>query len=704
MSCVRTLAIVALASGVLACDTTPMFQQPPPEDHSPDATTSTTTPDAGSAADASAPDAVVHCMPAMCAEGQLQCSGSQIQVCARTQGCLGWQTMMTCGASEQCRDAQCLPTMCTQGAITPCPDRGVCRGGQRTCVSGVWSTCNWQIGPSMEVCDGLDNDCDGAVDDHLMLTLCPKQQGVCAGTLQRCAPAQGGLVCDATAYTDQAMMNGQTYQEMETLCDGQDNDCDGMVDNTAVCAPGQHCDSALKACACDSTHHACGSQCLSNDSVDSCGGSCTPCPTDPHGQPGCSANMCTISCSGGFHECGSSCADNTSPATCGTSCSPCPQQDPHGQATCTNGSCGTQCSNGYRMCGGPVCAACPTAGVAQTACLGPICVAMQCMPGLSPCSTGCCGFSTELVATSASLEQPAIAIDASGQTYIAYIWSGLQLATRIAPGSWTPQGVDSEANRHVAMTYNGGELHLAYQTFNSGTNTFSVRHAHGTPLIPQDLDDPGCCSAGTWIAVNSSNAAYVLFNYDAQNTGGDIREQNNTTGVFSGSLVDSQYAGSQSQAGVAFDSQGVAIVDSTMGGTIQLLRFTGTSWAPTTITSAARSDVTIQSGPSGLIVAYAPVAGGVHVARQNGTSWTTEDVNTMAQSSDHLSLAIDPMSGEPHLVYVSGGSLIYASSVQGTWTEVTVDTGVSYGALAIDAQGSAHIAYVKSTGTLMYAH
>ena len=86
----------------------------------------------------------------------------------------------------------------------------------------------------VEVCDGLDNDCNGEVDDGVLLTFYPDRDGDGfgdeEGVLVGCAA--GSEYIDSGGDCDDS--DPEVHPLAEELCDGLDNDCDGTTDVDAT--------------------------------------------------------------------------------------------------------------------------------------------------------------------------------------------------------------------------------------------------------------------------------------------------------------------------------------------------------------------------------------------------------------------------------------------------------------------------------------
>ena len=85
-----------------------------------------------------------------------------------------------------------------------------------------------------EVCDGIDNDCDGRADEHLTSTYYADGDGDGYGdesTAVEACEAPSGHALEAGDCDD---ADASVSPGTEEACDGLDNDCDGHVDETAT--------------------------------------------------------------------------------------------------------------------------------------------------------------------------------------------------------------------------------------------------------------------------------------------------------------------------------------------------------------------------------------------------------------------------------------------------------------------------------------
>ncbi len=136
-----------------------------------------------------------------------------------------------CDGNTDLSDDECI---CIPGSTQVCgySETGECQFGEQTCIDGYfWSTCNGNIEPVSEICDGLDNDCDGEEDNGFNIgEACDNNQsGVCFET--------GVYICDGPDATTCNAPDGSGNAENEICDDGLDNDCDGNTDLEDVDCP-----------------------------------------------------------------------------------------------------------------------------------------------------------------------------------------------------------------------------------------------------------------------------------------------------------------------------------------------------------------------------------------------------------------------------------------------------------------------------------
>jgi hypothetical protein len=114
------------------------------------------------------------------------------------------------------------------------------RTGQYVCkADGTGTECNATPGtPTPEVCDGLDNNCNGIIDDGVLLVFYKDMDGdgYTDGTTQVGCTAPSGYVLSATSG-DCNDNDPNINPARAEICDNKDNNCNGQTDEGNVCAP-----------------------------------------------------------------------------------------------------------------------------------------------------------------------------------------------------------------------------------------------------------------------------------------------------------------------------------------------------------------------------------------------------------------------------------------------------------------------------------
>jgi hypothetical protein len=163
-----------------------------------------------------------------CALGKRQCINGQWGACVGS----ALPTKEECdGEDDDCNGKiDDLPARDCYTGPAGTQGTGNCKGGQRTCNNGTWSKCQGEQTPTKEDCNGLDDDCNGQIDENLTHSCYDGPAGTDGkGTCQ-----SGTKSCNQGKWTT---CQNQVIPTQEVCGNNLDDDCNGQIDDPAAC----HC-------------------------------------------------------------------------------------------------------------------------------------------------------------------------------------------------------------------------------------------------------------------------------------------------------------------------------------------------------------------------------------------------------------------------------------------------------------------------------
>lgn len=302
------------------------------------------------------------CAPAgVCEHRRLHARCATRQICDRALGCIA---SPPCANATDCADDDpCSIEMCEASTAT-CTfsilDNDSDGDPPRVCGGTDCDDANASVHVGgVDVCNGIDDNCNGEIDEDFDLPNNPENCGMCGhvcasdevcvtGVCTSCGMLDAPC-CAGTCYNGECTGGTCSCASGTMTCPGDSTRCIdissdrfncGVCGNT--CSDGKECVGGT--CVCPSGRHICGSMCVADDNPTACGTSCEFCAVPDHGSGVCAGSACDIVCDTLYSRMGVSCVGDASlSCTAAGTCNPFDPASCRPSTACRPATGGTAC-------------------------------------------------------------------------------------------------------------------------------------------------------------------------------------------------------------------------------------------------------------------------------------------------------------------------------------------------------------------------
>ncbi len=316
--------------------------------------------------------------------------------------------------------------------------------------------------------------------------------------------------CNADCCRDSDCNEGYECRDSSCQCKSGQKECDGSCIPATQCCVDEDCGASAVcvdgSCECSSETHLCEGICSSNESPQTCGAGCEPCPVPVGGYSTCDGTKCAAACPSGNQLCAGTCIPNSdscdancttgerecsgvcvslnSPIACGATCEPCPVPV-HSIPTCDGSRCDFDCEEGYLRCADDTCA--PATGCCghddcdvDQICADSVCA---CADGTRECDGAC--------------------VPNSGCCIDADCGSGLGCRDHVCTDVLPPQVIAITPNNDAKGVLSNAAIRL---TFNEPMDQASVQSAVSISTISSSGFAMSWNGVGTQLTITPANA------------------------------------------------------------------------------------------------------------------------------------------------------------------------------------------------------